>query len=332
MDPPVRQVVTASLTLGAAVGVFALAFGVGAVGAGGSVAQACAMSLLVFTGASQFSAVSVIAAGGTTTAALGGAMILAARNGVYGLAMSRLIGGSLARRLAAAHLVIDESTAMATAQRTEHEQRVAFWITGLTVFICWNVATLLGALAGEAIDPPDVGPRRGVPRRVRGDGRPPPALPHRPPRRGCSARRSASCSSPSLPVGLPILCSSAAILVGIPATRRRHDAPPRHGGGSMTWTLVLLLGVGAYACKATGLVVLGSRHLPPVVERCLALVPAALICALIVQNTFSTGNELVLDARAAGVGAAAIAAWRRAPLVVVIVLGAAVTALVRQVA
>ncbi len=100
----------------------------------------------------------------------------------------------------------------------------------------------------------------------------------------------------------------------------------------MTWTLVLLLGVGAYACKATGLVVLGSRHLPPVVERCLALVPAALICALIVQNTFSTGNELVLDARAVGVGAAAIAAWRRAPLVVVIVLGAAVTALVRQVA
>ena len=67
MDPPVRQVVTASLTLGAAVGVFAVAFGVGAVAAGGSVAQACAMSLLVFTGASQFSAVSVIAAGGTTT-------------------------------------------------------------------------------------------------------------------------------------------------------------------------------------------------------------------------------------------------------------------------
>ena len=81
----------------------------------------------------------------------------------------------------------------------------------------------------------------------------------------------------------------------------------------------------------TGLVVLGSRQLPPVVERCLALVPAALICALIVQNTFSTGNELVLDARAVGVGAAAFAAWRRAPLVVVIVLGAAVTALVRQV-
>lgn len=100
----------------------------------------------------------------------------------------------------------------------------------------------------------------------------------------------------------------------------------------MTWGLVLVLAAGAYAFKVAGLVIVGSRRLPPTIERCLALVPAALISALVVMNTFSTGNELVLDARAAGVTAAAIAAWRRAPLIVVIVLGAAVTALVRQVA
>jgi branched-subunit amino acid transport protein len=100
----------------------------------------------------------------------------------------------------------------------------------------------------------------------------------------------------------------------------------------MTWTLVLTLAAGAYACKVLGLVVIGSRRLPPALERCLALVPAALISALIVMNTFSTGTELVLDARAAGVGAAAVAAWRRAPLIVVIVLGAGVTTLVRQLA
>jgi branched-subunit amino acid transport protein len=99
----------------------------------------------------------------------------------------------------------------------------------------------------------------------------------------------------------------------------------------VTWTLVLALAAGAYAFKVAGLVIIGSRRLPPVLERCLALVPAALISALVVMNTFSTGNELVLDARAAGVTAAAIAAWRRAPLIVVIVLGAGVTALVRQV-
>jgi branched-subunit amino acid transport protein len=100
----------------------------------------------------------------------------------------------------------------------------------------------------------------------------------------------------------------------------------------VTWGLVLVLAAGAYAFKVAGLVIVGSRRLPPTIERCLALVPAALISALVVMNTFSTGNELVLDARAAGVTAAAIAAWRRAPLIVVIVLGAAVTALVRQVA
>jgi branched-subunit amino acid transport protein len=100
----------------------------------------------------------------------------------------------------------------------------------------------------------------------------------------------------------------------------------------MTWTLVLALAAGAYACKVAGLVVIGSRRLPPVVTRCLALVPAALLSALIVKDTFSSGTELVLDARAAGVAAAAIAVWRRAPLIVVIVLAAAVTALVRRVA
>ncbi len=100
----------------------------------------------------------------------------------------------------------------------------------------------------------------------------------------------------------------------------------------MTWALVLLLAAGAYGCKLAGLVLIGGRRLPPVVERCLALVPAALIMALVVNDTFSTGQGLVVDARAAGVGVAAVAAWRRAPIIVVIVLGAGVTAVVRRVA
>ena len=84
-----REIATASLTLAGAVGLFGVVFGVGFVAVGGSVLQACVMSLLVFTGASQFSAVSVIGSGGAAVAALGGASILAARNAVYGLAMSR---------------------------------------------------------------------------------------------------------------------------------------------------------------------------------------------------------------------------------------------------
>ncbi|MEO8264346.1 MAG: AzlD domain-containing protein [Ilumatobacteraceae bacterium] len=97
----------------------------------------------------------------------------------------------------------------------------------------------------------------------------------------------------------------------------------------MTWTLVFLLAGGSYFFKVLGLVVIGDRPLPPVLERCLALIPAALIPALIFKDTFSIGQHLQLDARAAGVGAAVIAAWRRVPLILVIVIGATVTAIVR---
>ena len=99
----------------------------------------------------------------------------------------------------------------------------------------------------------------------------------------------------------------------------------------MTWTLIILLTLGAYAFKVTGLVFLGGRSLPPIFERCLALIPAAVVTALVMKDTFTNGQELVLDARALGIAVAVIAAWRKAPLIVVIVLGAAVTALVRQI-
>lgn len=98
----------------------------------------------------------------------------------------------------------------------------------------------------------------------------------------------------------------------------------------MSWTLVVVLAVGAYAFKFTGLVVLGGRTLPAPFERCLALIPAAVISALIVKDTVTRGQDLVIDARAAGIAVAIVLAWRRAPLIVVIVAGAMVTALLRQ--
>ena len=100
----------------------------------------------------------------------------------------------------------------------------------------------------------------------------------------------------------------------------------------MTWTLIFLLAGGAYFFKVLGLVVIGDRPIPPVLDRCLALIPAALIAALVVKDTFSVGRHLQIDARTAGVAAAAIATWRRVPLILVIVIGAAVTAAVRAVA
>jgi branched-subunit amino acid transport protein len=97
----------------------------------------------------------------------------------------------------------------------------------------------------------------------------------------------------------------------------------------MSWGLVFALAAGAYGFKLVGFLALGERQLPAVAERCLALIPAALIAALVVKDTFSTGQHLHLDARVVGVAVATVAVWRRAPFVAVIVIAAAVTALVR---
>ncbi len=99
----------------------------------------------------------------------------------------------------------------------------------------------------------------------------------------------------------------------------------------MTWWLILALAATAYGFKALGLLVIGDRPLPPLVDRCLVLIPAAMLAALVVKDTFGAGQSLQVDARAAGIGVAVVAAWRRAPLILVIVLAAVVTALVRAV-
>lgn len=100
----------------------------------------------------------------------------------------------------------------------------------------------------------------------------------------------------------------------------------------MSWAALLGLAAGCYLLKVLGTVLLGGRELPAPLSRCVALLPAALLPALIAVQTLSTDDRWVLDARAAGVGCAALAAWRRAPFPVVIVLGAAVTAAVRALA
>lgn len=219
-----RSVLLASIVLGTAVGVFGIAFGVGVVSAGGSVLQACATSLLVFTGASQFSAVSVLAAGGSTGAAVGGALLLAARNAVYGLSMSRILQGSLPTRLVAAHLVIDETTAMALAQPDGDRQRAAFWGTGVSVFVFWNLGTLAGAVLGNAIDPETWGLDAAFPA-----GFVAMVAPHLRTRRGLLAGIAGATIClvliPFTPAGVPILAAAAATLLGLPAPGGAIDGP-----------------------------------------------------------------------------------------------------------
>jgi 4-azaleucine resistance transporter AzlC len=142
------------MVLGAAVGVFGATFGVLASESGLSTAKACAMSLLVFTGASQFASVSIIGAGGSVVTAVTSALLLAARNGVYGLALAPRLRSRGLRRALGAQLVIDESTAMAVTQDDDRAAEGAFWATGVSVFVAWNLGTLFGAIAGNAIGDP----------------------------------------------------------------------------------------------------------------------------------------------------------------------------------
>lgn len=144
-----------AVIMGVAVGVFGAGFGVLAVESGFSVLQACAMSLLVFTGASQFTAASVIGTGGEPLAAIGAALLLAARNGLYGMTMSGLISGSVLKRAGAAQLTIDESTALAVGQADSDDSEPAFWAGGLAVFVFWNLGTATGALFGQALGDAD---------------------------------------------------------------------------------------------------------------------------------------------------------------------------------
>ena len=143
------QIIRNSILLGLAVGIFGLTFGVLATASGLTVAQSLAMSLFTFTGASQFAFVGLLGAGGGVTAALLSALLLAARNGLYAASIATLLPKSRFRKALAAQLVIDESTAMATAQKNPDASKRAFWATGLAIYLFWTLGTLLGALCGD---------------------------------------------------------------------------------------------------------------------------------------------------------------------------------------
>jgi predicted branched-subunit amino acid permease len=135
-------------------GAYAVSFGALSTIAGLSLLQTCALSALMFTGASQFALVGVVGAGGSVWAGAVTAALLGARNGLYGLRLSSLLDLRGWRRPAAAHFVIDETTAMAIGQEAPPASRYAFWATGLLLFVFWNTGTVIGALATHAIPDP----------------------------------------------------------------------------------------------------------------------------------------------------------------------------------
>ena len=142
--------------VGVAVGTYGLGFGALAVANGFSMWQTVALSALVFTGASQFALVGVVGAGGAAVTGAAAALALGSRNAFYGLRMAPLLRVKGLKRLGAAQLTIDESTAVAIAQPTPALSRLGFWTTGIAVFVCWNVATVAGAFAVDQVSNPQV--------------------------------------------------------------------------------------------------------------------------------------------------------------------------------
>ncbi|MCH2625123.1 MAG: AzlC family ABC transporter permease [Acidimicrobiales bacterium] len=142
------------ILLGVAVGVFGVTFGVLAAASHISPLKAIAMSLLVFTGASQFAALGIAGSGGEPLSALGTALLLGARNAAYALSISEVLPERRLPRLIAAQLVIDETAAMAKAQSQLQLSREVFWITGISVFVFWNAGTLIGVFLGEVVGDP----------------------------------------------------------------------------------------------------------------------------------------------------------------------------------
>ena len=143
-----------AIIIGAATGVFGAAFGVLASSTGLGLAKTMVISLLVFTGASQFAAVGVIGSGGGQVTAVASGLLLAARNGFYGIALARHLQARLIRRAGLAHLVIDESTALGLAQPEPADRERAFLACGLSVFGFWNLGTAAGAIGGASIGDP----------------------------------------------------------------------------------------------------------------------------------------------------------------------------------
>lgn len=151
-----RAILRDAVGIGLAVGALGVSFGALSVVSGMSIAQTCALSLLMFTGGSQFALIGVVGAGGSPFAGAAAAVLLGARNAFYGLPLSIVLRVRGLRRMVAAQLVIDESSAMSIGRSSDRAARLGFWSTGIAVFVGWNAATLAGAIGARALPDPEV--------------------------------------------------------------------------------------------------------------------------------------------------------------------------------
>lgn len=156
VNPKKNQVDRTALSVAFTVGLYGAAFGAAGVTAGFSILQSCLLSLLLFSGASQFAVVGIMGAGGAAVSAIATATLLGFRNTLYGLQMAPILKVKGFKRVLAAQITIDESTAVATLQDNDADRKRGFYLTGIGVYVFWNLFTFLGALGASEIGDPSV--------------------------------------------------------------------------------------------------------------------------------------------------------------------------------
>ena len=325
---PAKRAARDGIALGLAVGTSGLAFGAAAVASGLSPAQACVLSLVAYTGASQFALAAAVAGGGNLIAGTASAVLLGSRNGLYGLRLATLLGFRGPFRLLAAQGITDESTAVALGQQAlgrpgRAAARAGFLATFASLYLTWNAATLAGALGAGRLGSPDslgldvVGPAAFL------------ALLWPRLRDGRTERTVALAGAAIALAATPFCPARAPGGAGRGRGARRGAAARRRQAGpvSATWIAVLVTAVCCYALKLAGLTVPPRWLAHPRAQRFAALVPVALLAALIAVQAVGHGQSLAIDpARLAGLGAAAAALLLRAPFLVVIVAAAGTAA------
>jgi 4-azaleucine resistance transporter AzlC len=217
-DPLVRSV-AALCTAGFVVG---LSFGAIAAAAHIPLVKTVAMSVFIYAGGAQFLAVGIVSAGGGALAIILAGLLLNARHLPFGLAIGDVIGDRAATRVAGSHVMTDESVAFALAQSEPAARRRAYWITGIGLFCTWNVACVIGALAGRAIGDPatfgvDAAFPAGLLALVLPSLREKPAL-----RVAVAAAAVALATTPFLPAGLPVLVALVGLVFAIPLPIRER--------------------------------------------------------------------------------------------------------------
>lgn len=155
MSDKQQSVTAVSLGVGFATGLYGISFGALSVAAGLDLWQTMALSLLMFSGGSQFAFIGVIATGAGVVPAILSAWLLGVRNGFYAIRMNPVLSVRTFLKPVAAQLTIDESNAVSLLGEPDRKkERFGFWLTGVAVFIFWNVFTFVGAVVGSQIGNP----------------------------------------------------------------------------------------------------------------------------------------------------------------------------------